>query len=80
MFALSTRCSAEILRAEHLEVNLANLYERLCRRPYRALPVRRSYLDKEAGSQRPIGLPAFEDQMVQRAVVMLLGAIDEQDF
>jgi hypothetical protein len=31
MFALSTRYSAEILRAEHLEVNLANLYERLCR-------------------------------------------------
>jgi RNA-directed DNA polymerase len=34
---------------------------------------------KEDGSQRPIGMPAFEDKVVQRAVVMLLGAIDEQD-
>jgi RNA-directed DNA polymerase len=66
--------------AEHLEANLANLYERLRRGRYRAPPVRRTYLDKEDGGQRPIGIPAFEDKLVQRAVVMLLGAIYEQDF
>jgi group II intron reverse transcriptase/maturase len=66
--------------AEHLEANLANLYERLRRGQYRAPPVRRAYLNKEDGGQRPIGIPAFEDKMVQRAVVMLLGAIYEQDF
>jgi len=42
--------------------------------------VRRTYLDKEDGTKRPIGIPAFEDKIVQRAVVMLLGAIYEQDF
>jgi group II intron reverse transcriptase/maturase len=66
--------------AEHLAANLANLYERLRRGQYRAPPVRRTYLDKEDGSQRPIGIPACEDKIVQRAVVMLLGAIYEQDF
>jgi RNA-directed DNA polymerase len=66
--------------AEHLEANLANLNERLRSGRYRAPPVRRTYLDKEDGSQRPIGIPAFEDKLVQRAVVMLLGAIYEQDF
>jgi RNA-directed DNA polymerase len=66
--------------AEHLDANLANLHERLRSGRYRAPPVRRTYLDKEDGSQRPIGIPAFEDKLVQRAVVMLLGAIYEQDF
>jgi RNA-directed DNA polymerase len=61
--------------AEHLDANLANLHERLRSGRYRAPPVRRTYLDKEDGSQRPIGIPAFEDKLVQRAVVMLLGAI-----
>jgi retron-type reverse transcriptase len=66
--------------AEPREANLANLYERLRRGQYRAPPVRRTYVDKEDGGQRPIGIPAFEDKIVQRAVVMLLGAIYEQDF
>jgi hypothetical protein len=54
--------------AEHLEANLANLHERLRSGRYRAPPVRRTYLDKEDGSQRPIGIPAFEDKIVERAV------------
>jgi RNA-directed DNA polymerase len=39
--------------------------------------VKRTYVPKEDGSQRPIGMPAFEDKIVQRAVAMLLGAIYE---
>ncbi|MGH8057902.1 MAG: reverse transcriptase domain-containing protein [Candidatus Entotheonellia bacterium] len=66
--------------AEPLEANLANWNERLRSGRYRAPPVRRTSLDTEDGSQRPIGMPAFEDHLVQRAVVMLVGAIYEQDF
>ena len=43
-------------------------------------PVKRVWLKKEGGKKRPIGMPVFEDKIVQRAVVMLLGAIYEQDF
>jgi retron-type reverse transcriptase len=42
--------------------------------------VKRTWLDKADGSQRPTGMPAFEDNIVQRAVTMLRGAVDEQDF
>jgi RNA-directed DNA polymerase len=42
--------------------------------------VKRPWLDKADGSQRPIGMPAFEDKIVQRAVTMLLRAVYEQDF
>jgi len=66
--------------AEHLEANLADLHERLRTGRYEAPPVKRTYLDKEDGTKRPIGIPACEDKIVQRAVVMLLGAIYEQDF
>jgi len=47
---------------------------------YRAPPVKRVWLDKADGRRRPIGLPSFEDKIVQRAVVMLLGAVYDQDF
>jgi group II intron reverse transcriptase/maturase len=66
--------------AEHLEANLTDLYERLRSGRYTALPVKRTWLDKEDGSQRPIGMPTFEDKIVQRAVTMLLGAVYEQAF
>jgi len=66
--------------AEHLEENLRDLYERLRSGRYCAPPVQRHWLAKAGGSQRPIGLPTFEDKIVQRAVTMLLGAIYEQDF
>ena len=42
--------------------------------------MKRHWLAKADGSQRPIGLPTFEDKIVQRAVTMLLGAIYEEDF
>ena len=66
--------------AEHLEANLTDLYERLRSGRYTAPAVKRTWLDKEDGSQRPIGMPTFEDKIVQRAVTMLLGAVYEQDF
>lgn len=66
--------------AEHLEANLSDLHERLRSGRYVAPPVRRTWLEKADGGQRPIGIPAFEDKIVQRAVAMLLGAIYEQDF
>jgi RNA-directed DNA polymerase len=66
--------------AENLEENLPNLHERLRSGRYKAPPVERAWLEKEDGAKRPIGKPTFEDKIVQRAVVMLLGAIYEQQF
>jgi RNA-directed DNA polymerase len=66
--------------AEHLEENLRGLHERLRSGRYQAPPVKRHWLAKAGGSQRPIGLPTFEDKIVQRAVTLVLGAIYEEDF
>jgi group II intron reverse transcriptase/maturase len=65
---------------EQLEPNLQDLSERLKRGAYRAKPVRRAYIAKADGRQRPLGVPALEDKIVQRAVVEVLNAIYEQDF
>ena len=65
---------------ENLEGNLRDLSERLKRGAYRAKPVRRAYIPKADGRQRPLGVPALEDKIVQRAVVEVLNAIYEQDF
>lgn len=64
----------------NLEANLSGLHERLRKQQYYAPPVKRTYLEKEDGSLRPIGMAAFEDKVVQRAVAMLMGAVYEQDF
>jgi RNA-directed DNA polymerase len=65
---------------EDLEANLRDLAARLKRGAYRAQPVRRAYILKTDGRQRPLGIPALEDKIVQRAVVEVLNAIYEQDF
>jgi group II intron reverse transcriptase/maturase len=65
---------------EHLETNLRDLAQRLRRGAYRAKPVRRAYIPKTDGRRRPLGVPALEDKLVQRAVVEVLNAIYEQDF
>ncbi|MGQ0721372.1 MAG: hypothetical protein ACT4PE_07355 [Candidatus Eiseniibacteriota bacterium] len=62
---------------EELEANLQGLSERLKRAAYRAKPVRRAYIPKADGRQRPLGVPALEDKIVQRAVVEVLSAVDE---
>src|SRR5207302_4627515 len=65
--------------ADH-ERNLGDLHDRVHRGAYRALPSRRVYIPKPDGRQRPLAVAALEDKVVQRAVVMLLNAIYEEDF
>jgi len=65
--------------AEHLEANLTDLDERRRSGRYTAPPVKRTWLDKEDGSQRPIGMPACADTSVQRAVTRLWGAVSAPD-
>jgi retron-type reverse transcriptase len=65
---------------EALEDNLQELAGRLKRGAYRAKPVRRVYIAKDGGGQRPLGVTALEDKIVQRAAVEVLNAIYETDF
>jgi group II intron reverse transcriptase/maturase len=67
--------------AEELEDNLRSLLERAKSGAYRAPPVRRAHIPKGDGSRtRPIGIPTFEDKVLQRAVAMVLGAVYEEEF
>lgn len=66
--------------AQNLEANIADLVRRLKSRSYKAKLVRRKYIPKANGKQRPLGIPAVEDKLLQTAVSMLLEAIYEQDF
>ncbi len=63
-----------------LEENLLRLHTQVQSGAYRALPVRRQYIPKPDGKQRPLGIAALEDKIVQRAVVEVLNAIYEEDF
>ena len=63
-----------------LEENLRDLSGRLKRGAYRAKPVKRTYIPKADGRQRPLGIPTLEDKLVQRATVEVLNAIYETDF
>ncbi|MGH7441091.1 MAG: group II intron reverse transcriptase/maturase [bacterium] len=65
---------------EGLEGNLRDLHGRLQRGAYRAKPSRRTYIPKADGRQRPLGIAALEDKIVQRAAVEVLNAIYEGDF
>jgi RNA-directed DNA polymerase len=60
--------------------NIQALHERLKNGKYQAQPLRRVYILKEDGKQRPLSIPALEDKIVQKAMLEILNAIYEQDF
>ena len=66
--------------ALNLEEHITDLAERVKAGRYRAKLIRRVYIPKENGTQRPLGIPALEDKLVQLACAKLLSAIYEQDF
>lgn len=63
-----------------LERNLQDLHSRVHRGAYRAQPSRRTYIPKADGRQRPLGIAAVEDKILQRAVVAVLNAVYEEEF
>ena len=64
----------------NLHGNIKDLVQRLKTNGYRAKPVKRVYIPKGDGKQRPLGLPSIEDKLLQRTVVRILNSIYEQDF
>lgn len=66
--------------AVDLEANLRQLEARAKSGVYVAPPVRRAYIPKADGKLRPLGIPTFEDKVLQRAVLMLLEPVYEQEF
>jgi len=63
-----------------IQENIQDLHKRVQSGAYRALPVRRVFIPKADGRQRPLGIAALEDKIVQRATVAVLNAIYEEDF
>jgi len=66
--------------AQDLDANLEDLLSRAKSGRYRAPAVRRVYIPKEKGKPRPLGIPTFADKVLQRAIVMALEPVYEQDF
>src|SRR6266699_2480061 len=66
--------------AADLDRNLTDLHVRVHRGAYRALPSRRRYIPKADGKQRPLGIAALENKIVQKAAYAVLNAIYEEDF
>ena len=58
---------------EHLEENLRDLVARMKAKRYKPLPARRVYIPKDEHSQRPLGLPALEDKIVQKGIALIFG-------
>lgn len=66
--------------AANIEQRLKLLLDQMHDGTYRAPPVRRAYIPKDDGKQRPIGIPTFEDKILQRAITLVLETIYEQEF
>ena len=66
--------------ATGLEDRLRDLHSRVHRGAFRALPSRRVYIPKADGRQRPLGVAALEDKLVQQSVAIILNQIYEEDF
>ena len=64
----------------NLEANLDDLVARMKRQAYKPQPSRRTYIPKDEKSQRPLGIPAYEDKIVQKGMCKILNAIYEQKF
>lgn len=73
------RTSAQAYGA-HLDANLKDVHARLRDRRYQPPPLRRAWIPKASGAERPIGIPTFEDKIVQRAVADLLEPVYEATF
>ena len=65
---------------ENLEGNISNLLERMKKFSYRPLPVRRTYIPKTNGKMRPLGIPSYEDRLVQGVMADILNAVYEERF
>ncbi|WP_066193613.1 group II intron reverse transcriptase/maturase [Gracilibacillus timonensis] len=69
------------LYEENLHDNLVDLVQRMKGKKYRPQPVKRTYIEKsDSKKKRPLGIPAYEDKIVQRGIAKILTAIYEQDF
>jgi len=65
---------------ENLEGNLTRLVDRLKRKKYKPIPARRVYIPKDNGEQRPLGVSAIENKIVEKGITAILQCIYEQDF
>jgi RNA-directed DNA polymerase len=65
---------------QELDSRLDALHTAVHRGGYRAQPVRRTYIPKTDGTERPLGVASLEDKIIQHAVVTVLNAIYESDF